>query len=225
MKWECGLDEAGRGCIAGPVAAGCVVLPADFPVGMLDDSKKLSKKARESAYAEIVARACWGFGIVDNKKIDEINILQASLLAMKIAYEKMSEKFPKWAEANGMPICGDAGSCLSAVVDGNFVADIPCEVRCEPKADGNYPSVMAASIIAKVGRDALMDEFDAVYPGYGYAKHKGYPTKSHLEICRSVGPSPIQRLSFDIRPKSEKASGKKKPGRRDDDSFLPGLFD
>lgn len=206
---KCGLDEAGRGPIAGPVTAGCVILPKDFPIELLNDSKKLSEKKRVEALKVIKEKACWGLGIVDHKKIDEINILQASLYAMKLAFEEMTKKLPAWLKSQ--EIEGDFS--ISAMTDGNFcpqisLENVNVEVKAEPKADGNYPEVMAASIIAKVERDLIMDEFDKLYPEYGYAKHKGYPTAKHLEICRKIGVSPIQRLSFDIRTKEEKAADK-----------------
>lgn len=189
-----GLDEAGRGPLAGPVSAGCVLLPPDFPFELLNDSKKLTEKKREKAELIIKETACWGIGLVDHTEIDRINILQASLKAMKIAYEMMLLKLPSWCKSQGIdPI--DI-SMLSAITDGNNVPDISCQVRSEVKADGKYPCVMAASIIAKVGRDRIMCDYDKLYPEYGYAKHKGYPTKAHREVCHQIGPSPIQRLSF-----------------------------
>jgi len=208
---KCGLDEAGRGPIAGPVSAGCVILPSDFPIEILNDSKKISEKKRDEAEKIIKEKACWGIAFVDHKKIDEINVLQASLLAMKLAYEDMMKKLPDWLKTQNI-----SEYSISAMTDGNFCPEISnifpeisCEVKAEPKADGNYPEVMAASIIAKVGRDRLMLEYDALYPEYGYAVHKGYPTSKHLAICRKIGVSPIQRLSFDIRTKEEKAAEKK----------------
>lgn len=188
-----GLDEAGRGPLAGPVTAGCVVLPEDFPLEILNDSKKLSEKKREAAEKLIKEKACWGFARVEHDEIDRINILQASLKAMSLAYDDMMAKLPAWLESHGANI---ADARTEAVVDGLHVPDISCPVRAEAKADGKYPQVMAASIIAKVGRDRIMKEYDALYPGYGYAKHKGYPTKAHRETCRTLGPSPIQRRSF-----------------------------
>ncbi|MFA6857893.1 MAG: ribonuclease HII [Treponema sp.] len=187
----CGLDEAGRGPLAGPVTAGAVILPSDFPFEILNDSKKLSQKRREAAEKIIKERACWGVGIVDHLTIDRINILQASLLAMKLAYEMMTRRLPDWADSYGVPY-----DCVEALADGTFSPSVPCPCRCEPKADGTYPSVMAASIIAKTCRDAIMIEMDKKYPQYGYAKHKGYPTPAHVKICREIGPSPIQRLTF-----------------------------
>lgn len=196
MILKCGLDEAGRGPIAGPVTAGCVVLPSDFPVEILNDSKKLTEKKREAAFEKITETACWGLGVVDHATIDRINILEASMLAMKIAFNEMLEKLPSWASARKI-----ADYRIVAMTDGLNCPEVDCEVRAEPKADGKYPEVMAASIVAKVSRDRIMREFDALYPEYGYAGHKGYPTAKHLEICRRIGPSPIQRLTFNIEKK------------------------
>jgi ribonuclease HII len=191
-----GFDEAGRGPLAGPVVAGAVILPPDFPVEILNDSKKLSEKKRLFAEALIKEKAMWGIGIVDHKKIDEINILQASLLAMKLAYEDLQERFPVMAGSGAT--WQSTTSTLKGLSDGNFTPNVPFPCRAEPKADGKYPCVMAASIIAKVCRDRLMLEYDKKYPEYGYARHKGYPTPAHKKICRQLGPSPIQRLSFKV---------------------------
>ncbi len=189
-----GFDEAGRGPLAGPVVAGAVILPPDFPIEILNDSKKLSEKKRLAAETLIKEKAMWGIGIVDHKKIDEINILQASLLAMKLAYEDLQERFPLIARSG--TTWQSTTSTLKGLSDGNFTPNVPFPCRAEPKADGKYPCVMAASIIAKVCRDRLMLEYDKKYPEYGYARHKGYPTPAHKKICRQLGPSPIQRLSF-----------------------------
>lgn len=191
MVLTVGFDEAGRGPLAGPVTAGCVILPSDFPFEILNDSKKLSEKKREAAEAIIKEKALWGIGIVDHKKIDEINILQASLLAMKHAYEEMLLKLPEWCVKNNVKDFE-----LKGITDGTKCPDVSFECRAEPKADGKYPEVMAASILAKTCRDRIMLELDKLYPEYGYAKHKGYPTKAHMELCRKIGPSPVQRLSF-----------------------------
>ena len=182
-----GFDEAGRGPLAGPVCAGAVILPPDFPIEILNDSKKLSEKKRLAAEEVIKSRAFWGIGIVDHITIDEINILQASLLAMKLAWEDLESRFD---------IAGETLQSINGITDGTRCPDVPFECRCEPKADGKYPCVMAASIIAKTCRDRIMMEMDKKYPGYGYAGHKGYPTKAHREICHKLGPSPIQRMSF-----------------------------
>ena len=190
-----GFDEAGRGPLAGPVVAGAVILPPDFPVEILNDSKKLSEKKRLQAEEIIKRQAMWGIGIVDHKKIDEINILQASLLAMKLAYEDLQKRFKATGSLNEMGSLS-LSKGLTGITDGTFCPDVPFECRCEPKADAKYPCVMAASIIAKVCRDRIMLEYDKKYPEYGYAGHKGYPTPAHKKICRQLGPSPIQRLSF-----------------------------
>ena len=193
MIFQVGFDEAGRGPLAGPVSAAAVILPADFPFEILNDSKKLSEKKREAAEIIIKEKACWGIALVDHQKIDEINILEASMLAMKNAFGEMMEKLPAWCENNGLDF---SQVKLSGITDGTRCPDIPIECRCEPKADGKYTCVMAASILAKTCRDRLMLEMDKLYPEYGYAKHKGYPTKAHREVCHKIGPSPIQRLSF-----------------------------
>lgn len=194
----CGLDEAGRGPLAGPVSAGAVILPGDFPFEILNDSKKLSEKKREAAEVIIKEKACWAVSFVDHETIDRINILEASMLAMKNAYEQLLKKLPEWLKKNAVQFDekADLNSLVTAIADGTRCPDVPCSVKCEIKADGKYPEVMAASILAKVARDRVMSEYDRKYPGYGYAKHKGYPTKAHREICHKLGPSPIQRLSF-----------------------------
>ena len=195
-----GFDEAGRGPLAGPVCAAAVILPPDFPVEILNDSKKLSEKKRLAAEEIIKRDALWGIALVDHKKIDEINILQASLLAMRLAWEDLEKRSPVIASAPSV-IASEARQStstdnLTAITDGTFCPDVPFECRAEPKADGKYPCVMAASILAKTCRDRFMLEMDKLYPQYGYARHKGYPTPEHKKICRQLGPSPIQRLSF-----------------------------
>ena len=189
----CGFDEAGRGPLAGPVTAGAVILPEDFPIEILNDSKKLSPKKRAEAEKVIKEKALWGIGIVDHKKIDEINILNSSLLAMKIAYEELLKKLPDFFEKRGIK---SEDTVIEGITDGTFCPDVKIKCRAEPKADAKYPAVMAASIIAKEERDRIMTEYDALYPEYGYKKHKGYPTPAHKKICRELGPSPIQRLTF-----------------------------
>ena len=185
MKLICGLDEAGRGPLAGPVTAGCVILSDDFPVELLNDSKKLSEKKRFELEPLIKSKAlAWGVASVDHTVIDKINILQASMLAMQKAFANMMLKFA----AHGQQIF--------AIVDGNKVPELPVECIAKVKADATEPSVMAASILAKTERDRIMIDYDKIYPEYQYAKHKGYPTKEHREICYKIGPSPIQRLTF-----------------------------
>lgn len=194
MSFElfCGLDEAGRGPLAGPVTAGAVILPNNFPVEILNDSKKLSEKKRLQAELVIKEKACWGIGIVDHETIDKINILQASMRAMSLAFDMIMLKFPEWAKQFDFKI-----EDVCCIADGTTIPNVKCKkVLCEPKADAKYPAVMAASIIAKVERDRIMCEYDKMYPQYGYARHKGYPTADHRKICHQIGPSPIQRLSF-----------------------------
>ncbi len=205
-KYLAGLDEAGRGPLAGPVTAGCVILPEDFPFALLNDSKKLSEKKREAAELLIKEKACWGFARVEHDEIDRINILQASLKAMSLAFQDMMKRLPRWLAlqagvAGVIPDAELAGGegVVEAIIDGLYVPELSCPARAEAKADGKYPEVMAASIIAKVGRDRIMREYDSLYPGYGYAKHKGYPTPAHLKACHELGPSPIQRMSFSVR--------------------------
>ena len=186
-----GFDEAGRGPLAGPVSAAAVILPDDFPLEILNDSKKLSEKKRLYAEEIIKEKACWGIGLMDHATIDRINILNASMLAMKIAFEVLMEKFPEWKNKNNIQ-----DFVLKGITDGTKCPEVFIECRAEPKADANYPQVMAASILAKTCRDKIMVEMDKKYPQYGYAKHKGYPTRDHVQICREIGPSPIQRMSF-----------------------------
>ena len=191
-----GFDEAGRGPLAGPVAAASVILPDDFPFEILNDSKKLSEKRRVAAETVIKEKACFGIALVDFDVIDEINILEASMLAMKNACISMMEKLPEWCLKNGIKM---QECVLQGIADGTRSPDVSFECRCEPKADGKYPQVMAASILAKNCRDRIMIEMDKKYPGYGYAKHKGYPTKEHVEKIYELGPSPIQRMTFSYK--------------------------
>ena len=191
-----GFDEAGRGPLAGPVSAGAVVLPDDFPLEILNDSKKMSEARREMAESVIKEKTLWGFAVVDHATIDKINILQASLLAMRLAFEDMLSRLDAWCDSRGIEKSVFALANLQGISDGNFCPEVPIECRSVVKADSKFPQVMAASIVAKVGRDRIMREYDARYPEYGYAKHKGYPTAAHKDACRRLGPSPIQRLTF-----------------------------
>ncbi len=174
----CGIDEAGRGPLAGPVSAAAVILPPGFPLDLLADSKALSAKAREKAYAVIVEHATWSLAWAWPDEIDELNILWATMLAMQRAFE-------------GLSVRPDL-----VLVDGNRTPDLPCARRAVVRGDATEPSIMAASIVAKVCRDRAMERYDWLYPEYGYARHKGYPTAAHREACRRLGPSPIQRMSF-----------------------------
>jgi len=188
----CGIDEAGRGPLAGPVCAAAVILGENFPqdlLKLLNDSKKLKEARRKEAQGVICESAlAWGIGWASHTEIDSINILQASLLAMKRAFEEMSAKLI-------LPLPAD----LSVIIDGLYSPNI--NAKCTPmvKADAKVHEVMAASILAKTARDSRMDEMALLYPEYGYEKHKGYPTKAHRAAVLKYGPSPIQRLSFRVR--------------------------
>ncbi|PLR28315.1 ribonuclease HII [Caulobacter zeae] len=175
----CGVDEAGRGPWAGPVSAAAVILdPARMPKG-LNDSKKLSAKARAALEAEIKDMAvAWCVGMASVEEIAQLNILHAAGLAMRRAVEGLSVK-PSFA-----------------LVDGNYRFVLPCEVKTVVKGDSLSCSIAAASILAKEARDRIMVEMDAVYPGYGFAGHKGYHAPIHLEGLRKLGPSPIHRLGW-----------------------------
>lgn len=177
----CGVDEAGRGPWAGPVSAAAVILhenPRKVPKG-LDDSKKLTAKAREELEVQIKARAvAWGVGFASVEEIFQLNILHATGLAMRRAVEALAVQ----------PVC--------ALVDGNYRFDLPCEVKTVVGGDGKSKSIAAASILAKVARDRLMTEMDAVYPGYGFASHKGYNAPTHVEALVSMGPCEIHRRAW-----------------------------
>ncbi len=175
----CGVDEAGRGPLAGPVVAAAVILPAGYLPTGLDDSKKVSPKKRDKLFDEICANAvAYGIGMASPEEIDEINILNAAMLAMRRAIE-------------AMPMPADL-----ALVDGNVVRGFPIEGVAIIGGDAKSPSIAAASILAKVTRDRLCLEMDAAYPEYGFAGHKGYPTKAHMDAVREHGPSPIHRKTF-----------------------------
>ena len=190
-KIICGIDEAGRGPLAGPVTAAAVILPDDFEVELLNDSKKLSEKKR-LALEELIKQKsiAWSVVHIPHNIIDEINILNASLLAMQNAFENL------------VTPSGDLykGEVSKIIVDGIYFPKINVNENVEcvtmVKADATEPSVMAASILAKTARDKLMVEYSKIYPEYQYEKHKGYPTKLHKEICKKIGPSPIQRRTF-----------------------------
>ena len=189
MPLICGFDEAGRGPLAGPVSAAAVILPPDFPVEILEDSKKLSPRKREEARRVILDRApAWGIGWASAAEIDRINILRASLLAMSRAWEDLLLRSPGWARGP-----------LEALVDGLYLPELSIPARAMVKADSSVAEVMAASILAKTQRDRLMELYGGIYPGYGYETHKGYPTRAHREALRRLGPSPIQRLSFAVK--------------------------
>lgn len=173
-----GIDEAGRGPLVGPVVAAAVVINAPLPI-IVKDSKLLSEKKRAD-YAEIIKLHCtYAIGIASSKEIDELNILQASLLAMSRAYHSLKVRPEK------------------VLVDGNKGPNLPCQVECIIKGDLTIPAISAASILAKVTRDAIMDEYHALYPQYEFNRHKGYPTKAHLHALNEHGVIPdIYRLTY-----------------------------
>ncbi len=181
--------------MAGPVCAAAVILPDDFDIALLDDSKKLSEKRREIAMREIYLKALyWCVAWASAPEIDEINILNASLLAMKRAWEGVAERLPE--------------ECLpvEVIVDGLYCPEIAVrDMHAYPRADGNYPAVMAASILAKTARDRMMRRYDWLYPEYGYARHKGYPTPEHINALKINGPSPIQRMTFRLKGEGQLA--------------------
>jgi len=185
----CGIDEAGRGPLAGPVCAAAVILTANFPKDILNDSKKLTSARRDEARRVICEMAlAWGIGWASHTEIDSINILQASLLAMRRAFDDMVKRAGFLSDEN-----------ITAIVDGKHIPDIPVPCKAMVKADAQVSEVMAASILAKTERDVYMNNMAKLYPQYGYEKHKGYPTKAHREIVLKYGPSPIQRLTFRVR--------------------------
>jgi ribonuclease HII len=190
----CGFDEAGRGPLAGPVCAAAVILPSGFPIEILGDSKKLSPKKREEARLLILkGAAAWGIGWASAAEIDRINILQASLLAMKRAWEDLFSRSP------GILNRPPEEPPLRAVADGLYTPELPIPAAARVKADAAVPEVMAASILAKTQRDRIMELYGCLYPEYGYETHKGYPTSAHREALRRFGPSPIQRLTFTVK--------------------------
>ena len=185
----CGIDEAGRGPLAGPVCAAAVILSEDFPKETLNDSKKMTPERREEVRSIIYEKAlCWGIGWASHTEIDKINILQASLLAMKRAFEDMLKR-------TSVPL----GEDVSAVIDGIYTPCIAIPCTAMVKADSKVCEVMAASILAKTERDIHMEKMSKLYPQYGYEKHKGYPTKAHREAVLKYGASPIQRLTFKVK--------------------------
>ena len=188
VRFIAGIDEAGRGPLAGPVVAACCILPKDAVILYLNDSKKVTALRREAMLPEIKEKAiAYGIGIVEEKRIDEINILQADYEAMRIALQQTSAML----QAKGL---ADAPGLLlndAVTIPG---VDLPQESII--KGDAKSVSIAAASILAKVTRDHLMEEYDALYPEYGFARNKGYGTKEHIEALKRLGPCPIHRRSF-----------------------------
>ena len=183
-----GVDEAGRGCWAGPVVAAAVMLPADWCPAGLDDSKKLPAGRRETLYAEIRAGAlCWGACAVSAEVIDHRNVLAATLLAMTGAVRRLRR------------------SPDLLVVDGLQVPEVACPARALVRGDATSAAIAAASIVAKVLRDRVMVAWDRRYPGYGFASHKGYGAPGHRLALRELGPCPLHRTSF--RPLADLKQG------------------
>ena len=179
MSIVAGVDEAGRGPLAGPVTAGAVVLDSSYPIVGLTDSKKLSSAAREALAVEIETHAAsWAVVHVSPSEIDSLNILHASMLAMQRAVAALQQ----------MPDL--------LLVDGNRCPELPCEARAIVKGDLLEPCISAASIVAKVHRDRFMLELDAQFPEYGFRQHKGYPTRAHLEALAEHGPCAVHRVTF-----------------------------
>ena len=176
-----GIDEAGRGPLAGPVVAGCCILDPNVKILGLDDSKKLSEKKREELFAEIKEKAlAWTVCEISAEVIDQINILEATKKAMRTCVEEISKKIrPDLLLIDAVNLSGTGVDVVPII-----------------KGDANSDSIAAASILAKVTRDHIMVEFDKVYPGYGFAKHKGYGTKDHYAAIRESGMTPIHRRSF-----------------------------
>lgn len=175
----CGVDEAGRGPLSGPVFAAAVILTNDLQLDGLNDSKKLSPKKRDLLFDQIRENAiAYGIASASVEEIDEINILEASLLAMRRAIAMLSPKAD------------------FALIDGNCEKEFELPVKAIVKGDAKSCSIAAASILAKVSRDRLCEEHDKAYPQYGFAKHKGYGTKAHMDAIRLYGPCPLHRKSF-----------------------------
>lgn len=177
---EAGCDEAGRGCLAGPVFAAAVILPADFQCDLLNDSKKLTEKQRYQLRAVIEEQAlAYGVGVVNNEEVDEINVLNASFLAMHRAVKLLKVK-PE-----------------HLLIDGNrFKPYSGISHDCIVKGDGKFMAIAAASVLAKTYRDDYMNELDEAFPAYQWRKNKGYPTKVHRQAIQQHGPTPYHRMSF-----------------------------
>lgn len=180
INFICGIDEAGRGPLAGPVVVGAVILPKDSFIEGVNDSKKISEKKREKLYEIITQEAiAYSVGIVDQRTIDEINILNATKLGVKLALEGLKQK-PDVIMVDALNNIDTLGIPYISVV----------------KGDAKNYCIAAASIIAKVTRDRMMREWDEVYPIYGFSKHKGYGTAEHIRILKENGPCPLHRKSF-----------------------------
>ena len=181
--WICGVDEAGRGPLVGAVVAGAVVLDPLNPISGLKDSKRLTPARREALYAEIVLKAkAWGVGEASPLEIDQINILQATMLAMQRAVDDLCTRLGRSPD--------------KALIDGNRCPSLPIPAEAIVKGDSKEPAISAASIVAKVTRDRQMVGLHARYPDYGFLQHMGYPTPVHLAALRQLGACPEHRRSF-----------------------------
>ncbi len=183
----CGVDEAGRGPLAGAVYAAAVILNPNSPIAGLADSKKITEKKRDALAIEIKQHAlAWAIASSSVEEIDAINILQASLLAMKRAIESMQQQFSQVLQAKTILVQVDGNKCPKI--------DLPCEAIV--KGDSKVQAISAASILAKTARDAELYALDNLYPMYGFAKHKGYPTAAHMSLLQQHGVSPVHRRSY-----------------------------
>lgn len=180
-----GVDEVGRGPLAGPVVAAAVALKNTRFKNRIDDSKKLSAKAREKAFGEITEKAIFGLGIVNEKIIDRVNILEASRMAMEEGVGALIDKLNPRRRRR-----------IHIIVDGNVRLNVAFPYTNIIKGDSKSKSIACASILAKVTRDRIMSLYDLVYPKYGFLRHKGYPTKAHRRALKRFGPSLIHRMSF-----------------------------
>ncbi len=181
--WICGVDEAGRGPLVGSVVAGAVVLDPNQPILGLKDSKKLSPAKREYLYAEIMQKAkAWGIGQASSIEIDELNILQATMVAMRRAVEDLANRMGEWPS--------------KALIDGNRCPQLPITSEAIIQGDAKEPAISAASIIAKVTRDQQMQDLHLRHPQYGFNQHMGYPTEVHIQALREYGPCVEHRRSF-----------------------------
>ena len=181
--WICGVDEAGRGPLVGAVVAGAVVLDPHNPINGLKDSKKLTAARREFLYQQIMEKAkAWGIGEASPAEIDEINILQATMLAMRRAVEELSSRLGQWPD--------------KALIDGNRCPELPIAAEAIIKGDAKEPAISAASILAKVTRDRQMQILHERHPEYGFAQHMGYPTEAHFAALKKYGACEQHRRSF-----------------------------
>jgi ribonuclease HII len=181
--WVCGVDEAGRGPLVGAVVAGAVVLDPSNPIAGLRDSKRLTPARRDALYAEIVLKAkAWGVGEASPLEIDQMNILQATMLAMQRAIEDLCSRLGQWPS--------------KALIDGNRCPELPIAAEAIVKGDSKEPAISAASIVAKVTRDRQMQDLHARFPHYGFLQHMGYPTPVHLAALQQFGACPEHRRSF-----------------------------